>query len=126
MPDDELLLRQKKGSNIDALSFYQNGEYDKAVGHLRRYDKKMLADVFSELECRIVTQKYWGFTLVPFLIGRNLLINSKTPQEEVIERGLKSGSDIIENLFNVLMKIETGCVNNAFLGASLLAEIEVG
>lgn len=106
--------------NVPALtSLYSR--YDEAAGHYRRYD---LAGMRTELEASGLTVhdvRYWGFSLLPLLALRKLLISRETKTEAVIRFGFKPPSALVGGILDTLGALETKLVERPFLGTSVMA-----
>jgi SAM-dependent methyltransferase len=120
---NSVLFHLKKGGyvfvNVPALNNKKLSIYDKAVGHHRRYDKKMLSAELKTLN--ILDIRYWGLGLLPLLLLRGLYISKKTTKYEVIQKGLRPPKEWINQLLVKWMWIETKLLKNPLLGTSLLA-----
>jgi SAM-dependent methyltransferase len=105
--------------NVPALmSLFSN--YDREAGHVRRYDKKMLSEVFEKAGISTLKMVYWGGSLLPVAMLRKLVL-SFTPKDKIISRGFKPPGNLVNKSFKLLMNLETGLPFNPVLGTSLLA-----
>ncbi len=110
--------------NVPALNRYRS-DYDLAVGHVRRYDKVMMAEEFSSLNARVVGMRYWALTLVlPLILRKYLVTNKKKDTAAIVEKGLQPPNPFIDKLFYSVMNLENRIFPNPFVGASLLAAIQ--
>jgi len=68
--------------------------------------------------------RYWGFSLMPALIGRYLLFSvgspSRWPDSKIIARGFQPPSALMNMLFVALMEIETRLLKKPAAGTSIL------
>jgi len=123
---EAVLLHLKPGGtllvNVPALMTLFSG-YDVVAGHYRRYDKAMLAAEFSGLDATVVDQAYWGFTMVPLLIGRKFALRHETGEAQTIRTGFVPPSPFAHRLLKGLMTIETALVQRPPFRSSLLAAI---
>ena len=98
----------KKGGycivNVPACSWLYS-DYDKTVGHWRRYDKKDLLQLFERAGLEIVGFRPWGFSLIPILMLRKLILRFVS-QKNVVKVGFKKPNKLINLFFRVLMFIE--------------------
>ncbi len=105
--------------NVPALMpLFSN--YDRAQQHFRRYDKKMMRQEFSFNASKIHDMRYWGFSLIPLLLIRKLLLSYKTSSKTIIHRGFKVPADWINTWLLKLMAIETSLIKPPPLGTSLM------
>lgn len=58
--------------NVPAHQFLYS-DYDRAAGHIRRYEAKRLADLAEKNGFKIRAMTYWGLPLVPLLLARKVL-----------------------------------------------------
>ena len=96
-------------------------KYDYAVGHLRRYNKYNLSKNFDKKYFEICSLEYWGFSLVPILFIRKLIsmFYSKKKTNNIVKLGWKTNT-LINNIFKIVMNIETLLLNSAPIGSSLM------
>ncbi len=96
-------------------------KYDYAVGHLRRYNKQNLSKNFDNKLFKICSLEYWGFCLVPILFIRKLIsmFYSKKKTSNIVKLGWKTNT-LINNLFKIVMNIETLLLNYVPIGSSLM------
>lgn len=97
--------------------------YDTAAGHYRRYNRNSLAAEFNKNTFRILDLRYWGFTLVPVLLVRKLLLKKDMDPAEIIRSGFKPPHPAINSAFKNLMSLETTVVKRPPLGTSVLAAV---
>ena len=120
------LLRHLKAGglllvNVPAVPLlYSN--YDRAVGHVKRYDKKMLAREFQNFDLEVIDLRYWGFLLVPVLLLRRLRLGLRPSDfpDDISRRGFKSPHSLIDKFAGVLMRAESRVLRRPPLGSSLL------
>jgi 2-polyprenyl-3-methyl-5-hydroxy-6-metoxy-1,4-benzoquinol methylase len=98
------------------------GDYDRAAGHFRRYDKAGLAREFDGSGVEVVDMRYWGFGLLPLLLLRELMLklNRRGSSEEVVRRGFRSPHPLVDKVLGALMRAESRVLRNPPLGSSLL------
>lgn len=109
--------------NVPALNQYKS-DYDKVVGHIRRYDKGMMEGEFTSLKATVVGQRYWALSLLPALITRKRIVKDKGDIKAVVEKGLQPPGSLINSLFYGLLKTENLLFSNPPSGASLLSAIK--
>lgn len=102
---------------IDAL----RGKYDRAVGHLHRYNKQQISSLLTSSGFRTVDLRYWGLTLLPLLLIRNMLLRKDMSVAEIITRGMNPPSVWVNWLMLRILSVETSILRNPLIGASLLA-----
>lgn len=105
--------------NVPALPMFL-GAYDIHVGHLRRYTRRMLLDQCDFHRFELKDLRYWGFSLVPLLALRKLLVHEGQDSSEVVGKGFGMPSPIFEAGLRLLMNIETGLAGRFPIGSSLL------
>ena len=95
--------------------------YDKAVGHLRRYNKKDFIEIKNNLSINIIATSYWGLSLVPVLFLRKIILYlyNKNNYEKIIENGWQT-NNILNIIFKIIMLLEINLFKKPFLGCSLM------
>lgn len=106
--------------NVPALA-NMHSTYDDAVGHLRRYDKRSLHAELAALPLDIRDMRYWGFSMLPYLLVRKINTLRGHDVATVIERGILPPQPWMEAWILRIMRIETSLLHNPPLGTSLLA-----
>jgi hypothetical protein len=94
-------------------------EYDRAVGHVRRYSIRSLGDSGALANLRITKCTYWGLPLVPAMVLRKLYLTGKTDQDEITS----SGFAVANKSVNRLMGLLSGCefIPQKLIGTSVTA-----
>ena len=105
--------------NVPAYqAFYSR--YDTVLGHQRRYTKKMLHDLFHEAGLTDIRVAYWGFSMLPALVARKILLTLRS-RTDVAQNGFKPPSEGINSLFKRMMKAELKLFKKPFSGTSVMA-----
>ena len=107
--------------NVPAFQYFFS-KYDKALGHLRRYNKNTLRNEYPN-RVREIDIRYWGFSLYPLIIIRKIF-NNKKNQDEIIKAGMLPPNNLFNNFFKMLMYLETALFKKTILGCSLLCILE--
>lgn len=106
--------------NVPALTALYS-RYDKVVGHFRRYSpgsiRELLKSQTPELE--EVEIRYWGFLLLPIAWLRKIILE-RIRAEKVVETGFRPPSRWMNQLFRLMMFVETACLSRPPLGTSLM------
>lgn len=105
--------------NVPALQS-MHGRYDEFIGHLRRYNKKTLSKSAELAGLKILDVRYWGWSLIPVLMMRKLLLKSRNSNENIVKRGYKAPSELVNRLFKRFAQIETCLFSRPPIGTSLL------
>ena len=106
--------------NVPSLQILYS-RYDVAVGHLRRYDKKLFYKVIKKMMINNISMNYWGFSLLPILFLRKIILifyNNKN-YDNIIKSGWKTNK-LINMFMKFLMNIEIKIFKKQFLGSSLM------
>ena len=106
--------------NVPSLQILYS-RYDVAVGHLRRYDKKLFYKVVKKMMINNISMNYWGFSLLPILFLRKIIFifyNNKN-YDNIIKSGWKTNK-LINMFMKFLMNIEIKIFKKQFLGSSLM------
>ena len=97
--------------------------YDKVAGHYRRYDRRMLADEFAAVNATVVDQVYWGFSMVPLLLARKVVLRGETDDAQTIRTGFVPPSPLAHRLLKGIMTTESALLQRPPFGSSLLAAV---
>lgn len=109
--------------NVPALpSLY--GPYDEAAGHLRRYTIDSLKSVFGKANFKIVDLFYWGFSLVPLLVARNIMY-AASDSKDIIRRGFQPPGQLMSSALEVLRNMELSLSSRWPIGSSILGIVRV-
>jgi SAM-dependent methyltransferase len=109
--------------NVPALqSLYSN--YDRAVGHIRRYNRTTLTTELKEAGCTTHHVTYWGGLLVPVLMVRKWVLSLLHDDQQVLQTGFKPPTGLINRAFRVLASFETRMLRQPPLGSSVMAVAE--
>jgi hypothetical protein len=123
---DAVLFHLKPGGtilvNVPALMVLFSA-YDRVAGHYRRYDRKRLAEEFASLGATVVDQAYWGFSMVPLLLLRKLVLRGETSEIETIRTGLIPPSPFAHSVLKGVMTAESALLKRPPFGSSLMAAI---
>ncbi len=106
--------------NVPALNSLYS-KYDKKVGHFRRYNKSSLLKEFNISDVKILDLRYWGFTLIPILFIRFVLMKFiNQSNKNIINNGFKPPKKFINDIFSKISDIEVKYIHKPILGTSLL------
>ena len=106
--------------NVPALqTLYSN--YDKAVGHVRRYNIAGLRRVAERNGMKIGAWSYWGLSMTPLLLLRRVWLLGQSP-ENIISSGFDSGGSFMNRTLLLLSQMEP--MPQRILGSSLMAVLE--
>ena len=96
------------------------GKYDDVAGHKRRYNAARVKSLFQQTNVRPLSIVSWGFSLVPILFARKLLLHFVS-SERTIRTGFVEQNAVIRGLLRTLQRIETSMPFPMPVGSSLLA-----
>lgn len=119
---ENALFHLKEGGSIMINVPAINGlfsSYDEVLGHKRRYSKSLLYKKLEILKLKEIDVSYWGFSLVPVLALRKLILFFK--RNDIANDGFKAPNKVINAMFSVLMKIELKLTKSPIIGASVMA-----
>jgi len=95
-------------------------DYDRAVGHLRRYTAASLTTLLRQSGTEGETIERWGLSMVPLLLARKVMLRgAKTAG--VIRAGLVPPNEISRLLLQGMKNIETALPFSMPFGTSILA-----
>ena len=104
--------------NVPALQSCYS-DYDRAVGHFRRYDKRSLASELSGLPLEIRDRRYWGLLMLPLLAARRFPGLPRSGAD-VVRRGMAPPSEAFNRILKLVARGETAVCRRPWLGTSLL------
>lgn len=95
--------------------------YDRAVGHLRRYDESDFQIIKKKIKVNLKIIDYWGILLLPVLLIRKIILSfyKKEDFKKIIEKGWKTNK-FFNFIFKLIMSIEIKFFNNSLTGTSLM------
>ena len=105
--------------NVPALNLLFS-KYDRKTGHIRRYDKKTLRKLFVDNNIELVSLHYWGFSLIPIVFLRKLVLIF-TKDKNIVNTGFKLPGKLTNRFFSLLMKLELLLCKSPIVGSSLIA-----
>lgn len=105
--------------NVPALNLLFS-KYDRKMGHIRRYDKKMLRKLLKENNIEVLSMEYWGFSLLPVVFIRKFFLLF-IKDENIVDSGFKLPGKFTNLIFKTLMKIEVFLCKKPPIGSSLIA-----
>lgn len=97
-------------------------EYDRAVGHVRRYSIETLRETAARSQLRVEKWTYWGLPLIPTLILRNLWIKRTPNKPGIISSGFESKSKAVNRLLGFASRFEV--IPQKIVGTSLMVILE--
>lgn len=103
--------------NVPALPWLF-ADYDRAAGHLRRYDARTLRAEFDAVDAEVLDLRFWGLSLVPLLLARRLFV--RRGGSSTIRTGFRPPGKVAHGLLKALMRCETPLLRRPPLGTSLL------
>jgi 2-polyprenyl-3-methyl-5-hydroxy-6-metoxy-1,4-benzoquinol methylase len=105
--------------NVPALcSLYS--KYDRAAGHVRRYNRKMVQAMFDASGIEMVSISYWGLPMIPLLILRKYYLRFVS-DDRIIEKGFAPPSQLAHKLLNLCRIVESKIPLPPPVGTSIIA-----
>jgi hypothetical protein len=105
--------------NVPAhMVFY--GKYDEVAGHKRRYDMAQIKSLFRRTGVKPLSIVYWGFSLVPILFARKLVLRFIS-RDRVICTGFAQPNAMARRILRTVQRMETRMPFPMPVGTSLLA-----
>jgi SAM-dependent methyltransferase len=108
--------------NVPAYQWLYS-DYDKAVGHVRRYSSKEMKKLILAAGLVPVKSYYWGALLIPVAMIRKLVIAGK--DVDIIKSGFKPPGKIADMFLRTLKAIENCLPFTLPFGTSLIAICKV-
>jgi len=100
-------------------------QYDRVTGHVRRYTRKTLANLFHQSGVELQGLTHWGLSMVPVLLARKAYL-TMIPPAETMRVGFSPPNRFVQLMFGTLKDIETALPIPMPFGTSLLAWGRVG
>ncbi|MGH7937493.1 MAG: class I SAM-dependent methyltransferase [Bryobacteraceae bacterium] len=128
IPDDTAFLRAalqhlRPGGvivvNVPA-SMLLFSQYDRVTGHVRRYTRRTLTELFRRCGIEPAGLGHWGLSMVPVLLARKLFLTRVAPAD-TMRIGFSPPNQAVQSLFGALKNIETSLPITMPFGTSLLA-----
>jgi SAM-dependent methyltransferase len=105
--------------NVPALNSLFS-KYDTEAGHKRRYNKRMIRELFTICNIEEVSVSYWGFSLIPIAVLRKIILNF-VKKERIISSGFKTPNQTVNKVLNWILVLENKFIKSPIIGTSLLA-----
>jgi SAM-dependent methyltransferase len=106
--------------NVPAFNSMMS-QYDRAMGHLRRYNVNMLKKELLYQGLKIKDMRCWGLSMLPLLLMRKFLNFKKYEPKDIIRKGIAPPNLFFNNLLKTVMCVETFLINKPIMGTSLMA-----
>ncbi|MGO9117337.1 MAG: class I SAM-dependent methyltransferase [Desulfomonilaceae bacterium] len=130
IPDPVLFLRSvwkhvRQGGmlivNVPALPSLYN-VYDESVGHVWRYDKRLLLQQTEAAGFQALDVRYWGFPMIPLLVLRKLLFSTgkKRDKAEILTTGLVPPGPATRLVLGAIKAFELTILPRPPIGTSLM------
>lgn len=107
--------------NVPALRMLFSN-YDKTVGHLRRYDLGDIEQLAEHAGLTVVQNTFWGFPLLPVAVARNCLVKFKKSELDVVKAGFKPLHPAVNRILATLSRWEA--VPHRYPGTSVMAILQ--
>jgi SAM-dependent methyltransferase len=121
-----LLAHVKPGGfliiNVPALQWLYS-EYDRVVGHVKRYDRASLAAELASCGWTIIETRFWGMSMVPILLARKLILGTgrKRSDGHKIRLGFQPALPMLNSALRGIMCADAALTRGrAPAGSSLL------
>ncbi len=107
--------------NVPALSSLYS-QYDKLVGHVRRYDKVSVRHLFQQhgIDFKLMELRYWGLSLVPIVWLRKMMLRKIQRPDAAVAIGFHPPAQWINRALGTLMSAETSLLSHPPFGSSLM------
>ncbi len=111
------------GKLIVSVPAYQAlfSDYDRVMGHQRRYDIRMLRQLAAKLDLKITAWSYWGLMYLPIILIRKRMLKS-VADSDVTRRGFSPPSAFSNRACLLLGQVEF--LPNHMAGSSVMAIFE--
>jgi hypothetical protein len=118
------IFHLKKGGyvflNVPAMqSLYS--KFDEVLGHVRRYDSRLLSQHLADAGLDVLSVRYWGLTMIPIIYLRALLVSFASDADKILKLGFKPPSRLMAAVLSGLLSLETSVSRSPAIGTCLLA-----
>jgi hypothetical protein len=96
--------------------------YDRAVGHVRRYRLKDFVRLARANQLTLLASTYWGWPFYLLLVVRKLLIAGQTDQTAIVKKGMKPPSPAANRWLGRIARMEF--IPQRLLGTSIMAVLQ--
>ncbi len=97
-------------------------DYDRVVGHMRRYNSKDLLRIEKKCNLKLIQWTYWGIFFVPVIILRKFLLKRKKDVSDIIQNGFNPKNIFLNKIMSFIGNLEF--IPQHFLGSSLMCIFE--
>jgi|SRR3989338_7317764 len=108
--------------NVPALNSMMS-QYDRAIGHLRRYNINILQRELSLHGLEVKDLRYWGFSILPLLLMRKFMNFKRYETKNIIRKGFTPPNLLVNNLLRKIMQVETLFIKKPIIGTSLMTAV---
>jgi len=109
--------------NVPAIQRFYSA-FDAILGHCRRYSPETLRNHLEPHDFAVRNIRYWGATLIPFLVARWIYMRPDSLKENRrsswARKGVKPPNMFIDRLFRWAMRVESVVAPRPPIGTSLL------
>jgi 2-polyprenyl-3-methyl-5-hydroxy-6-metoxy-1,4-benzoquinol methylase len=111
--------------NVPAMHALHS-KFDDVLGHLRRYDRRLLSQHLVDADLDVRSVRYWAFTMIPVIYARGLLVKFFADPDKILRIGFKPPGRSIAAALYRLLALEFQVFQSVPIGACLLAVAQKG
>jgi hypothetical protein len=105
----------------DTTTFLEAAVFHEVLGHLRRYDRRLLSQHLVDAGLDVLSVRYWALTMIPIIYLRALLVNAVADADKILKLGFKPPGRVMAAALSGLLSIETWAARSPAIGTCLLA-----
>jgi 2-polyprenyl-3-methyl-5-hydroxy-6-metoxy-1,4-benzoquinol methylase len=106
--------------NVPAMQSLHS-KFDEGLGHIRRYDRRLLSQHLAEAGLDVLSVRYWALTMIPIIYLRALLVNHVPDPDKILKLGFKPPGRLMAAALSGLLALETWAARFPAIGTCLLA-----
>jgi SAM-dependent methyltransferase len=106
--------------NVPAMQSLHS-KFDEVLGHVRRYDRRLLSRHLADAGLNVLSVRYWALTMIPVIYLRALLVNLVTDADEILKLGFKPPGRLAAAALSALISFETWASRSPVIGTCLFA-----
>lgn len=97
------------------------GNYDRVVGHLRRYSPQQIENELRETPLKLIGTRYWGLLGAFLVLWRNFLLTNRKHPDEITRVGFQPPANVVNSILRFYSRLETSVLPTPPFGSSILA-----
>ena len=106
--------------NVPAMQSLHS-KFDEVLGHVRRYDSRLLSPHLADAGLSVLSVRYWALTMIPVIYLRALLVKFVTNVDKKLKLGFEPPGRLVATALSGLLSLETWASRSPAIETCLLA-----